>query len=72
MPELTSIQLGDGTLAFAHYMNSTELIMRSSCALTMLVVDLPKLTTLVSLDSSYGGNRPSFSSPRIVTLESHC
>ncbi|KAK8831752.1 hypothetical protein WA577_005066 [Blastocystis sp. JDR] len=35
MPELTSIRLGDGTLAFAHYMNSTELIMRSSCALTL-------------------------------------
>ena len=35
MPELTSIQLGDGTLAFAHYMNSTELIMRSYCAFTL-------------------------------------
>ncbi len=35
MPELTSIQLGYGTLAFDHYMNSTELIMRGSCALTL-------------------------------------
>ncbi|KAM7455195.1 hypothetical protein BLSTO_04052 [Blastocystis sp. subtype 1] len=60
MPELTSIRLGDGTLAFDFFMNSTELIMRN----------LPKLTTIVSLGKPNDYNlRSSFSSPRIVTLE---
>ena len=83
LPELTSIQLGDGAFGFKNDISSkfisiqlgksafefkdddsTELIMRSSDDEEKWWIDLPKLTSLTTDESSR-----SFKDPRIITLE---
>ena len=63
LPELTSIQLGEGALRFFYADKSSELVMRSGYDETNWWIDLPKLTSLIN---EYG---KSFEFPRIIILE---
>ena len=63
LPELTSIQLGNGGFWFKHGDDSTELIMRSGYDEMNWWIDLPKLTSLTA------GNSWAFICPRSITLE---
>ena len=65
LPELTSIQLGEGALRFFYADKSSELIMRSDDDEMNWWIDLPKLTSLTTDEGSR-----SFENPRFITLES--
>ena len=63
LPQLTSIQLGAHAFYFING-TSSELIMRSGDDGMKWRIDLPKLTTLTTVNSSY-----TFRYPRYITLE---
>ena len=65
LPELTSIQLGNGTFCFKQKDESTELIMQSGDDEMNWWIELPKLTTL----TAEGIYSETFCYPRTITLE---
>ena len=64
LPELTSIQLGSSAFRFNSDNVSSELIMKSGDDEINWIVEMPKLTSLITVDYS-----SSFRNPRIITLE---
>ena len=64
LPELTSIRFGQHAFCFKKDDESSELIMRSGYDEMKWQIDLPKLTTLTSVERSN-----TFCYPRSITLE---
>ena len=74
MPELTSIQLGSAALCYSDEADDTVLIMRGNDSEMNGPIDLPKLTSLITVeakrkDSCFGD---SFEYPWHVIMESMC
>ena len=74
LPELTSIQLGSAALCYSDEADDTVLIMRGDGSEVNEWIDLPKLTSLITVeakrkDSCFGD---SFEYPWHVILESMC
>ena len=64
LPELTTIQFGSSAFQFVSDNESSEMLMRSGCVERNWWLDLPKLTSLTTVDYSN-----TFRNPRIITLE---